>query len=70
MAFGHLLYDRTEEAVLLLEARIIFGKELVEVMEEHSVEDDAPGMTRAIDSWHSRSHRSRNEPIPGKKANR
>ncbi len=59
------LDDRAEEAVLLLEAALIFGQETVEVMKQHPVEDGPLGMPGTIHSWHSRSHKSRNEPSSG-----
>jgi len=43
-----------EELVLFLEMALIFGQELVKVMEEDAVMDGALGMTETIDSSHSR----------------
>lgn len=54
VALNHLLDDRPEEAVLLLETAVIFCQEAVEVMEEDAVEDGVFGMTGTIDSWHSK----------------
>ena len=56
-----------KEPALLLEARLIFGQEYLKIMEEHPVEDGALGMTRAVDSRHGRSSKSRNGPIPLRK---
>ncbi|MEA2005245.1 MAG: hypothetical protein U9O50_03170 [Acidobacteriota bacterium] len=58
----HLLDDRAEEAVLLLETRLIFLKELVKVMEEHPVEHGALRMTGPINSCHNRNIDSGNRP--------
>jgi len=68
MTCGHLFDDGgTEEAVLFFKPGLIFGKELVKVMEQHPVEHGAFGMSRAIDPCHSRSLESRNGPIPSGK---
>jgi hypothetical protein len=48
------LDDRPEEAVLLLETRVIFGQEPVEAMEQHPIKDGPLGMAKAIDPWHSK----------------
>jgi len=50
MAFGHLLDDRPQKTIFLLEAALILGQEPVEVMKKHPVEDGPLGMTRAVDS--------------------
>jgi hypothetical protein len=67
MAFGHFLDDRPEEAALLLEPALILREEPVEIVKKHPVENRAFWMTRTIDSGHSRSHESRNRPIPSGK---
>ncbi|MGB7297106.1 MAG: hypothetical protein WBC70_16090 [Candidatus Aminicenantales bacterium] len=54
VALDHLLDDRPEETVLLLETGLIFLKELVKVMEEHPVEHGALRMTGTVNSCHSR----------------
>jgi hypothetical protein len=62
VALDHLLDNGPEETVLLLEAALIFYQELVEVMEQHPVEDSALGMAGAIDSWHGKDKDSGNGP--------
>jgi len=62
VAFHHILDDRSEEAVLLLEAVFILRKEPVKIMEEHAVEDGALRMPRPVDSCHTKDRNSRNEP--------
>jgi len=64
VALDDLLDDGPEEAVLLLEAALIFCQEPVEVMEEHAVEDGALGMTGTIGSGHGGEKASRNGPSP------
>jgi len=54
VAVHDLLDDRPEEAILPLESALIFGKEPVEVMEQHPVERSPLGMSRTVDSGHSR----------------
>ena len=61
-ALHDFLDDRPEEAILLLEAALIFSQEPVEVMEQHPVEDGALGMSRTITSGHRRSFSSRKGP--------
>jgi hypothetical protein len=36
MTYGHLLDDRAEESVLILETSLILGQEPVEIVEEHA----------------------------------
>jgi hypothetical protein len=62
VALDDFLDDRPEKTIFLLEAALILGQEPVEVMKKHPVEDGPLGMTRAVDSWHDRSHSSRNRP--------
>jgi len=50
VALDHILDDGPEKAVLFLESGLIFGKELVKVMEEHPVEHGTFRMSGAIDS--------------------
>jgi hypothetical protein len=52
VALDHLLDDRPEIPVLLLEPALVLGQELVEMMKEHPVEDRAFGMSGPIDSRH------------------
>lgn len=49
-----LLDNRPKEAVFFLETALILHQEALEVMEEHTVEDGALGMSGTIDSWHRR----------------
>jgi hypothetical protein len=65
MAFGYLLDDRPEEAVLPLESALIFGKEPVEVMKQHPVEGSPFRMSRTIHSRHGKRRTPRNGPSPG-----
>jgi hypothetical protein len=60
--FDHLFDDGSEEAVLPLESALILGQELIEVVEQHPVEDSPLGMSRTVKSCHSRSFSSRNRP--------
>ncbi len=62
MTCGHFLDDRPEEAVLLLEAALIIGQELIEMMEQHPIENSLLGMAEAIDSWHGKRVESKTEP--------
>jgi len=62
IALDDFLDDRAEEAVLLLEAALIFCQESVKVVEQHPVEDSPFRMSRTVNSGHSRSFSSRNEP--------
>jgi len=62
MAFDHLLDDRPKEAVLPLESALIFGKEPVEVMEQHPVEGSPFRMSRTIHSRHGERRTPRNGP--------
>lgn len=50
VALLDFLDNRPEEAVLSLEAVLIFSQEPVEVMEQYPINDSALGMTRTIDS--------------------
>ena len=54
VALDHILDDGSEEAVLSLETGLIFGQELVKVMEEHPVEHGAFRMSGTVNSCHSR----------------
>jgi len=54
--------DGPEEPVLFFEMALIFGQELVKVMEKDAVKDGALGMTGRIDSSHSREEYSGNRP--------
>ena len=54
VAVYDLLNDGTEEAILPLETALIFGQELLKVMEQYPVEHGAFRMTGTIDSGHSR----------------
>ncbi|GEM_PF-2616922 len=56
------LDDRTEVTVLLLEAAIILGPELVKIMEHHPVEHGTFRMSGTIDSCHSREEYPGNRP--------
>jgi hypothetical protein len=60
--FHNLLDDRPEEPILLLETAFIVGQEPVEMMKKHPVEDGALGMSRTVNSCHSRSYKSKNRP--------
>ena len=62
MTCGHILDDRTEEAVLLLKAALVFGQELIEVVEQHPIKDSPLRMSRTIDSCHGGRMASRNGP--------
>jgi len=62
VALDHLLDDRAEETILLLEPALVFRQEAVEVMEQHPIEDSPLGMSRTVNSCHSRSFSSRNGP--------
>jgi hypothetical protein len=53
-ALDHILDDGLEEAVISLETGLIFGQELVKVMEEHPVEHGAFRMSGTVTSCHSR----------------
>jgi len=68
MAFGHLLDNGPEEAILLLKAAFILGQEPVEVMEQHPIKDSPLGMSRTINPCHSRSFSSKNRPARSKHA--
>lgn len=50
--------DGSEEAVLSLETGLIFGQELVKVMEEYPVERGAFRMSGTVNSCHSRDNNS------------
>lgn len=54
VALDDFLDDGTEEAILPLETALIFGQELLKVMEQYPVEHGAFRMTGTIDSGHSR----------------
>jgi hypothetical protein len=54
VALDDFLDDGPEEAILLLETALIFGQELLKVMEQYPVEHGAFRMTGTIDSGHSR----------------
>jgi len=54
VALDHILDDGSEEAVLSLETGLIFGQELVKVMEEHPVEHGAFRMSGTVNFCHSR----------------
>jgi hypothetical protein len=54
ITLDHLLDDGSEEAVLSLETGLIFGQELVKVMEEYTVEHGAFRMSGTVNSCHSR----------------
>lgn len=49
ITLDHLLDDRPEEPILLLEPVLILLEESIEVVEEYSVEDSAFRMTLTID---------------------
>jgi len=61
-ALHHLLDDRSEEPVVLLEAVFILRKEPGKVMEEHAVENGALRMSRPVDSCHGRNNDTINRP--------
>ena len=63
VALHHLLDDGPKEAVFFLKAALMLGKETVEIVKEHAIEDGAFGMARAVNSWHS------NELLIKKRAN-
>ena len=67
IALHDFLDDRPEEVVLLLEPALILHQKPVEIVKKHPGENRAFWMTRTIDSGHSRSHESRNGPIPSGK---
>jgi hypothetical protein len=66
MAFGHFLDDRTEEPIVLLEAALIPGQELVEGIKQHRAEDSPLRTPRTIDFRHAGRMASRNGPWPRK----
>ncbi len=68
VALHNLLDNGTEEAVLFLEAMLIFCEEAVEVMKKHSVKGGPLRMSGTINSGHSRSFSSRNGPARSKHA--
>jgi hypothetical protein len=47
-----LFYDLSKVAELLLEAALVFGQELVEVIKQHPIEDSLLGLAREVDSRH------------------
>ena len=61
-ALDHVLDDRPEEAVLLLETTLILSQEPVEMMRQHPVKDRPLRMSRTIDSRHCGRMTSRNGP--------
>jgi hypothetical protein len=60
IALNYLLDDGSRETEFPYGAILIFGKEVVEVMEWHSVEDGLMGLTRTIDSCLRREDESEN----------
>jgi hypothetical protein len=52
VALNDFLDNRPEEPMLFLEAALILREELIEVMEQHPVEDGTLGMSRTIGSRH------------------
>jgi len=58
----NILDDGPEISVLLFKTILVFSKKPLEIMKKHPVEDGALRMSRIIDSFHGRSHRSRNRP--------
>ena len=62
VTLDHLLDDRAEEAILLLETALILGQETIKVVKKHPVEDSPLRMSGTINSCHSRSFSSRNRP--------
>lgn len=57
-----------EEAIILLEAALVFGQKALEIMEQHPVEHRAFGMPRRVNTCHNRSGSSRNGPALPKHA--
>jgi hypothetical protein len=64
VALDDFFDDRTEEAILFLKTSLILRQETVELMKQHPVEDGPLGMSRTVNSCHSRSFSSGNGPWP------
>jgi len=62
VALDDFLNDRPEEAVLLLEAALVFSQEALQMMEDHPVEDRALRMPGTIDSRQGGRNVPRNGP--------
>jgi len=55
VTFDGLFDDRSREAVLFLEAALLFGEEPLEMIEHHPVEDHACGKSKVISFWGRRA---------------
>jgi hypothetical protein len=62
IVLNHLLDDRSEEAVLLLETSLVLCQEPVKIVKKHPVENGPFRMSRTIDSCHSKDKDSGNTP--------
>ncbi|MGC8747152.1 MAG: hypothetical protein ACP5SQ_11060, partial [Candidatus Saccharicenans sp.] len=58
--------SRPEEPILLLEARLILGQELVKVMEQHPIKNSALRMPGTVDPCHGQDKNPTNGPEAGR----
>jgi len=58
----NILDHRTEIPILLFETILIFSKELLKIIKEHTIKNRMVRMTLAVDSCHGSRDVSRNRP--------